>query len=195
VNAVTVLGVVERLSTAVEDLWSAVCELMLTVASDQPRGPGLAVTDHWVETVSELQGDVAAARAQLAAMLPTTMLPTTMLPTTMLPTTGLTAAAATPVVATLPDVVVHLHRAGSRYWRDIRGHEPVAQLRAGTRQRGGEWTVWRRSVEQSAARLVEPLESVADAVDAGWQELCQLATTPPGPWQNPSSADPYRRIP
>lgn len=157
----TVQGAVGRLAAAVEELWAAVCELMLTVAEDQPRGEGLAVSDQLVETVSELQGDVAAAR------------------------TGLAGAQAV-VVAGLPQVAVHLHRVSSRYWRDVRGHEPVAQLRAATRQRGGEWTAWRRSVEQSAARLADPLESVADALDAGWQELCQLAGPAPGPWHTPS---------
>jgi hypothetical protein len=175
VSAVTVDRAVAQLTAAVEDLWAAVSELALIVMEDQPHDDdGLAVADQLVETVSELQGSVAAARAQLAAC------------TTDDGRTTITA---------LPQVSAHLRAASDRYWRDLRGHAPVAHLRAGSRQRGGAWPSWRSSVEQSTARCAEPFDAVAAAVDAGWQEICQLALTPPGTWHSPSAPDPYRRIP
>ena len=163
---------VGRLAAAVEDLWSAVTELALIVMEDQPTGEGLAVADQLVETVSEVQGSVAAARAQLAAS---------------------TAGGA--AITALPQVAVHLRAASDRYWRDLRGHPTVAHLRVGSRQRGGEWPSWRSSVEQSTARCAEPFDAVAAAVEAGWQEICQLALQAPGTWHSPPPPDPYRRTP
>jgi hypothetical protein len=167
----TVERAVAQLSGAVEDLWAAVGELALIVMEDQPSGDGLAVADQLVETVSELQGSVAATRTLLAACTPGT------------------------AIAALPEVVAHLHTASDRYWRDLRSHAPVAQLRASSRQRGGAWPFWRRSVEHSTERCAEPFDSVAAAVDAIWQEICQLAVMTPGEWHVPSAPDPYRRIP
>jgi hypothetical protein len=165
---------VAQLSAAVEELWAAVAELALIVMEDQPCEDGLAVADQLVETVSEVQGSVAAARAHLAAC-----------------TTGGDAATLT----ALPQVTGHLRAAGDRYWRDLRGHATVAHLRAGTRQLGGAWPAWRLSVEQSAERCAEPFDSVAAAVDAGWLEICQLALRNPGSSYSPSGPDPNRRIP
>jgi hypothetical protein len=165
---------VAQLGAAIEDLWGAVTELALIVMEDQPCEDGLAVADQLVETVSEVQGSVAAARAHLTAC-----------------STGGEAATLT----ALPQVTGHLRAAGDRYWRDLRGHATVAHLRAGSRQLGGAWPAWRLSVEQSAERCAEPFDSVAAAVDAGWLEICQLALRRPGPWHSPSGPDPYRRIP
>jgi hypothetical protein len=174
---------VGQLSAAVEELWSAVGELVLIVLEDQPQGEGLAVGDDLVETVSELQGAVAAARAGLAAGPP---------------------GAGLADLHTLPEVAMQLRSATARYWRDVRAHEPVAQLRAGTRTRGGEWPSWRRSVEQSAARCAEPFEAVSAALDASWHELCRLAgagtpdgshSSSPGTPPSPFPAPPTRRIP
>ncbi|WP_448628557.1 hypothetical protein [Geodermatophilus sp. URMC 64] len=167
----TVQRAVAQLSAAVEELWTAVGELVLIVCEDQPEREGLAVADQLVESVSEIQGVVADARTRLAAQ------------------------GTTPEVTALPEIAAALHEASVRYWRDVRGHEPVAQLRAAARTRGGGWPAWRRSVEQSAARCVDPFDSVAVAVDAGWQEICQLAAAIPGPRQTPSAPDPYRRLP
>jgi hypothetical protein len=175
VTTVTVHGAVGQLSAAVDALWDAVTELTIIVNEDQPCGDGLAVADQLVESVSELQGAVAEARAHLA--------------------TAGRAAPAPEALATLPLVVGHLQQATTRYWRDVRDHQRVTQLRAATRRRGGEWPGWRHSVESSAARCADPLDSVADALEAGWQELCQLAAMAPRPWQHTSAPDPHRRIP
>jgi hypothetical protein len=172
VSAVTVDRAIRELAVAVEELWAAVTELALIVMEDQPHGDGLAVADQLVETVSELQGSVAAARAQLAE-----------------------SASVESAITALPQVAVQLRAASDRYWRDLRGHPTVAHLRAGSRQRGGEWPSWRQSVEQSAARCAEPFDSVATAVEAGWQEICELALRTSGTWHSPSAPDPYRRIP
>jgi hypothetical protein len=172
VSAVTVDSAVAQLSAAVEELWTAVTELALIVMEDQPCEDGLAVADQLVETVSELQGSVAAARAHIAAC---------------------TAGGEVTTLTTLPQVTVQLRAASDRYWRDLRGHPTVAHLRAGSRQRGGEWPSWRHSVEQSTARCAEPFDSVATAVEAGWQEICQLALRTPGTWHSPSAPDPNRR--
>jgi hypothetical protein len=163
---------VGQLAAAVEDLWAAVTELALIVMEDQPDCDGLAVADQLVESVSELQGSVAAARALLGAY-----------------------ASEESAITALPQVTGHLRVASDRYWRDLRGHSPVAHLRAGARQRGGDWPSWRQSVEQSTARCAEPFDAVATAVEAGWQEICQLAMRAPGTWHSPSAPDPYRRIP
>jgi hypothetical protein len=169
---VTVDRAVDQLAVAVEDLWAAVTELALIVMEDQPTGDGLAVADQLVESVSEVQGSVAAARAQLAAS-----------------THGEAA------ITAMPQVTVDLRAASDRYWRDLRGHATVAHLRAGSRQRGGEWPSWRSSVEQSTARCAEPFDAVAAAVEAGWQEICRLALQAPGTGHIPSAPDPYRRTP
>jgi len=58
----TLLGAEQALTEAVEQLWQAVGELALTVYEDRPAGADLAVVDDLGEQVSELQGEVAAAR-------------------------------------------------------------------------------------------------------------------------------------
>lgn len=156
-TAVPVQAAVGRLAAAVDRLWDAVGELTLIVLEDQPEAEGLAVTDQLVETVSELQGAVAEARARLAVG----------------------SARGLPAVTEIAPAVVALRAAALRYWRDVRGHEAVAALRAGTRQRGGEWPAWRRSVELSALRCAEPVDDVAAALDACWLEISRLAAHPP----------------
>jgi hypothetical protein len=177
-SVVTVEHAVVRLSAAVEELWSAVGEMALIVIADQPtdqpdfNGPpeGLAAADELLETVSEIQGAIAAARDQLVAG----------------------PEAVGPME--LARVATQLQGAHHRYWRDVRAHQPVALLRASTRRRGGKWPSWRISVEQSAARCAEPFESVAAALDLGWQEISSLAASAPYPRTSPADAHPSRRI-
>jgi hypothetical protein len=164
-TAVPVQEAVGRLSSAVDQLWDAVSELALIVLEDQPEAEGLAVTDQLVETVSEVQGAVAEARAWLAVG----------------------SSRGLPPVTELAPAVVALRAALVRYWRDVRGHEAVAALRAGTRQRGGEWPAWRRSAEVSALRCAEPMDDVAAALDACWQEVCRLAADAPEPARRPGA--------
>jgi hypothetical protein len=161
VNAVTVQDAIGRLSAAVDELWAALGELVLIVLEDQPEDDGLAVTDQLVETVSELQGAVAEARSRLA--------------------TGDESPSDRSLLAELPAVATLLGAADARYWRDVRGHEAVVNMRAGTRVRGGDWPAWRRTVELSAMRCAEPLDAVRSALDDCWQQVCRLVAGTPDP--------------
>jgi hypothetical protein len=172
-STVAVQEVVGRLSAAVDQLWGAICELALVVLEDQPEAEGLAVTDQLVETVSEVQGAVAEARLRLAVCASPDLL----------------------AVAELAPAVAALRSAAVRYWRDVRGHEAVAALRAGTRQRGGGWPAWRRSAEVSALRCAEPMDAVAAALDACWREVCRLAADASGPERHPGAAPRTSPIP
>lgn len=133
-----------RLAVAVEDLWDAVGELVLITVEDQPGEGSLAAADALVEQVSELQGEVAAARQALAD--------------------------AEGTGAWLPRSADAIDAASWRYWQRIRAHEPVSRLRIATRRRGDPWPAWQRTTEQSAQRCEEALASVAHAVRACWIE-------------------------
>jgi hypothetical protein len=138
-----------ELAGAVGDLWSAVGELVLITLEDAPRPADLAVVDDLVDQVSGLQGDVAACRGLLAP--------------------GPQALSA----AALAQLQHLLAGAARRYWRGLRAYEPTAQLRRAARARGGEWTAWLRSVQESAVRCEEPLQAAEDACFAGWTELTE----------------------
>jgi hypothetical protein len=144
VSAVGVAGV----RRAVEDLWHAVAELVLTANDDQPEQGDLAAAEHVAEVVVELQGRLAQAREALAA--------------------GPEA---------LPEVDRCLREAGLLYWRDLRAHGPVSRLRGSTRRRGGDWPSWWFGVEQSVARCEEPLTVADQALGAAWQELAAASLT------------------
>jgi hypothetical protein len=62
----------------------------------------------------------------------------------------------------------------TRYWRDLRSHEPVAELRAAARSRGVEWRTWQSSVEKSQLRCEADIDRSAAAVRAAWQEVGEL---------------------
>ncbi len=134
---------------AVDALWSAVCELVLIALEDAPRPSDLAVVDDLVDSVSGLQGDVAACRDLL--------------------TPGSPAVSA----ASLAQLQHQVAEASYRYWRAIRAYEPVAQLRRAARSRGGEWTAWLASVQESAARCEAPLWATEAACHAAWSELVE----------------------
>ena len=57
----------------------------------------------------------------------------------------------------LCDIELLLREASLIYWRDLRAHGPVSQLRGPTRRRGGAWPSWWSGVEQSLERCEEPL--------------------------------------
>jgi len=135
-----------RLAASVEDVWLSVCELVLTVYEDRPSGCDLAAVDDLSERVSELQGDVAAARVLLSP--------------------------GGPLLPALPSVAAHLDAAHRRYWRDMRGYRAVAALREASRRRGGGLPAWQCAVEASAARCEEPLTAAVTALNACWQEIC-----------------------
>jgi hypothetical protein len=144
-----------ELASAVDDLWAAVSELVLIALEDAPQPADLAVVDDLVDSVSGLQGDVAACRSLLAHGA-----------------AGLTRPA-------LAGLQHQLAAATLRYWRSIRSHEPVAQLRRAARTRGGEWTAWVGSVHQSAVRCEDPLQAAEAVCHAAWAELL----APPDPAQ------------
>jgi hypothetical protein len=136
-----------HLTVAVEGLWQAVSELALIVHEDRPTATDLAAVDDLAERVSELQGDVAEARALLSndgAFVPS-----------------------------LPRFAAHLDAAQLRYWRDLRSFPAVSALRQAARRQGGELLAWWGSVEASAARCEEPFAATASALNACWQEICQ----------------------
>jgi hypothetical protein len=140
------------LSTATSELWTAVCELVLIALEDTPSPSDLAVVDDLVDTVSGLQGDVAACRDLLAPAAP-------VLSVTM-----------------LAELQHQLAVAALRYWRGIRAYESAAQLRSAVRRRGGEWGAWLGSVHESAARCEAPLRAVESACHLAWAELSETGS-------------------
>ena len=149
------------LSTATSELWAAVCELVLIALEDAPSPSDLAVVDDLVDTVSGLQGDVAACRD----------LPGTRCPGPVGDDDGGIAASAgrgrTPLLARDP---------GGRAW--------AAQLRSAVRRRGGEWGARLGSVQESAARCEAPLWAVESACHPSWTELNWLSHRAPA-WPPP----------
>jgi hypothetical protein len=142
------------LIAAVDDLWAAVGELVLITLEDAPSPSDLAVVDDLVDTVSGLQGDVAACRDLLAP-----------------------ACQALPA-ATLAELQHQLAGASLRYWRGIRAYEPAAHLRSAVRRRGGEWAAWLRSVHESSARCEAPLRAAESVCHSAWAELTEAQRPP-----------------
>jgi hypothetical protein len=143
----TLLAVHAQLTASVEALWQAVSELVLTVHEDRPGETDLAAVDDLGERVSELQGEVAAARELLQD--------------------------GDLLVPRLPEVAAHLDVALLRYWRDLRSYPAVSALRQGVRRQGGESPIWEATVEASAARCEEPFAVIAATLNLCWQEICQ----------------------
>jgi hypothetical protein len=146
-----------ELVSAVDDLWAAVCELVLIALEDAPRPADLAVVDDLVDSVSGMQGDVAAWRDLLGRG-----------------SSPLTAVA-------LAQLQHQLAGTTTRYWQSIRGYEPVAELRRAARSRNGEWTAWVASVQRSAARCEAPLWATQTACHAIWNELLDTREPPVSP--------------
>lgn len=143
-----------ELIRAVEDLWSAVCELVLITLEDAPSPSDLAVVDDFVDSVSALQGDVAACRELLSPDSPALSVPM------------------------LADLQHQFAETSLRYWRGIRAYEPMAQLRSAARRRGGEWTAWFGSVQESATRCEAPLRAAEAACHVAWGELAEAQKHP-----------------
>lgn len=157
------------LGTALQTLTEAVDELVVTVHEDRPTGSDVAVVDHLVETVSEVQGAVARAR------------------------TATREAAPVELARLLPDVDESVDEAVVRYWCDLRAHRPSGHLRRTASERGREWQAWQASVERAQDRCSEPLAAARLAVRRGWQEIGELVSLrllpDPGPPAAPESAD------
>ncbi|WP_344114834.1 hypothetical protein [Kribbella alba] len=142
------------LQVALRDLWLAVAELVLNTNDDQPEESDLASAEHVAQLAVEIQGRLAEALARFDGSPP---------------------ASVEEAMRELCDVERLVREAGLIYWRDLRAHGPVSQLRGSTRRRGGAWPSWWSGVEQSLERCEEPLVAAGQAVGAAWHEL----VTPP----------------
>jgi hypothetical protein len=143
----TLPAVHAQLTAAIDELWQAVCELVLIVHEDRPGDADLAAVDDLGERVSELQGEVAAARALVRE--------------------------SDPLLLLLPQVAAQLDAATLRYWRDLRSYPAVSGLRQAVRRQGGELPAWEATVEASTARCEDPFAAVAATLNTCWQEICQ----------------------
>ncbi|TCN41049.1 hypothetical protein EV644_105335 [Kribbella orskensis] len=143
------------LHRAVQELWLAVAELVLSTNDDQPEESDLASAEHVAQLAVEIQGRLAEALEVFVGSLPAT-------------TEG--------VLRELCDLERLVREAGLIYWRDLRAHDPVYQLRGSTRRRSGAWPSWWSGVEQSLERCEEPLVAAGEAVGAA---LHELVTSPP----------------
>lgn len=141
---------------AVRELWLAVAELVLTTNDDQPEPNVLAPAEDVAQSAVEIQGRLAEALGALSSGAPDS------------------------VRDALHDVSVverTVREAHLIYWRDLRAHRPVAQVRSSTRRRQGEWPSWWFGVEQSLQRCEKPFEGAGEAIGAALHELA----TPPQP--------------
>ena len=138
------------LHRAVRDLWTAVAELVLSTNDDQPEESDLAALEHVAQLAVEIQARLAEALAGLA---------------------GAPLASSEDALRELFDLERLLRQASLIYWRDLRAHGPVSQLRGSTRRRGGAWPSWWSGVEQSLERCEEPLVAAGRAVSTTWHEL------------------------
>jgi hypothetical protein len=150
VTAVTVDDSRAALHRAVRDLWAAVAELVLTTNDDQPEESDLASAEHVAQLTVEIQARLAEALARFAGGPP---------------------ASTEDALRELLDLERLLREASLIYWRDLRAHGPVSQLRGSTRRRRGAWPSWWSGVEQSLERCEEPLVAVGQAVGGAWHEL------------------------
>ncbi len=163
----------DELRGANSSLAEAVSELVMTVHEDRPLHSEVAVIDNLAEVVSELQASVVQAAAELQDVSDIRQLPNR-----------------------LPGVDAAIAASGVRYWRDLRSHAAVAELRAAAQRHGVEWRTWQSSLEQSQLRCEEPLLRSAASVRAAWREVGELlslylpaadATT--APRAEPTTAD------
>ncbi|WP_344043757.1 hypothetical protein [Nocardioides panacihumi] len=148
----------EALRLAVRNLWLAVAELVLNANDDQPVQSDLASAEHVAELAVEVQARLAQAVAGVD---------------------GASPVDARQASLELCEVERLLREAGLIYWRDLRAHGPVSQLRSSTQRRGGAWPSWWTGVEQSLQRCEEPLVAAGQAVGAAWREL--VTSMPPRP--------------
>jgi hypothetical protein len=138
------------LHRAVRDLWNAVAELVLSTNDDQPEESDLAAAEQVAQLAVEIQARLAEALAGFA---------------------GGPLASSEDALRELFDLERLLREASLIYWRDLRAHGPVSQLRGSTRRRGGAWPSWWSGVEQSLERCEEPLVAAGQAVGIAWREL------------------------
>jgi hypothetical protein len=146
------------LHRAVRDLWNAVAELVLSTNDDQPEESDLAAAEQVAQLAVEIQARLAEALAGFACG---------------------PLASSEDALRELFDLERLLREASLIYWRDLRAHGPVSQLRGSTRRRGGAWPSWWSGVEQSLQRCEEPLVAASQAVGNTWHELLTPPPTKP----------------
>lgn len=162
------------LTTALDDMRSAnaalsgaVAELAMTVLEDRPIASEVAVVDNLGELVSELQASVVEAHEELQRVTDVRQLP-----------------------VRLPQIDLSVAAFSTRYWRDLRAHAPLAELRATARGRGIEWRTWQRSVEQSQLRCEPHLYRAVASVRAAWREVGELLSLYLPGAESPPVSDP-----
>lgn len=133
------------------DLSRAIAELAMTVLEDRPIASEVAVVDNLGEIVSELQASVVEAQGALDRVTDVRQLP-----------------------VRLPQIDQVVTAYTARYWRDLRAHAPLAELRATARGRGVEWRTWQRSVEQSQLRCEPYIDQATESVRCAWREVGEL---------------------
>jgi hypothetical protein len=150
VTTVTVDDSRLALHRTVRNLWLAVAELVLTTNDDQPEQSDLASAEQVAQFALEIQARLAEALARF---------------------TGDPPSSVVDALRELCDVERLLREAALIYWRDLRAHGPVTDLRGSTRRRRGAWPSWWCGVEQSLERCEEPLITAGQAVSVAWLEL------------------------
>jgi hypothetical protein len=142
---------VHELRVTVEGLRQALTELVMTVYDDRPPFDEACATEQLAELVLELQASVERAAALLGTVEVPHQLP-----------------------AVLPDVHEAIALCSGRYWREVRSHEALAELRRSARGRGPAWVGWQQGVELSVLRCEQPLAEAARSVGDSWRELAEL---------------------
>lgn len=135
------------------ELRGAAAELAMISLEDHPDDDTGAVYDDLAETVSEFQAAVESVA---------------------------NTAASADAPRRLPEIMTAVADAHSRctkfYWRGLRNHEVVADLRRHAHRRGMEWQTWQRSLEASQVRCEQPLSDLDAAVRICWHEIAELLT-------------------
>ena len=123
----------------------------MTALDDRPCDSEIAVIDHHLETLLELQASVVQAGTDLCVIVDSRGLP-----------------------AAMPRIGSATSECALRYWRDVRAYPVVSRLRATARGRGTEWRTWQRSLEDSELRCEAPLLRSIESVQLAWREIGEL---------------------
>lgn len=142
------------LRSGTDELRHSIAELAMIVDLDRPSASATdeaAVIGALSEYVTELQASIESVGDTLA---------------------GLGESRALPQV--LPEIDSALAAASLRYWRQLRAHEPTAELRRTARHRGKEWLRWLQSVETSEFRCEGALLDLQTTMQSSWREVADL---------------------
>ncbi|WP_344096608.1 hypothetical protein [Microbacterium deminutum] len=145
---------------AVASLREVVSELALTAVEDRPPAGEIAVVDHLGEQVAALQASVDDAADQLRRVTDVRQLP-----------------------VRLPKIDAAVAASTTRYWRDLRSYESMAELVDTARSRSIEWRAWQHSVQRSQLDCEPAVEAACASVRAAWREIAgevSVVEPPPG---------------